>query len=94
VNLSSNYQLTIGSLLKQTVYKKSTAEIVYGKTRYSWSKLYDRPNGLAAGMASMGIGKGSRVAVVDVDTNRYLEAYFAIPIGSLRCLQQIVTFFS
>ncbi len=27
----------------------------------------------------MGIGKGSRVAVVDVDTNRYLEAYFAIP---------------
>ena len=77
--MNNNYQLTIGSLLKQTVYRRSTAEIVYGKTRYNWSKFYDRINGLAAGLAAMGVGKDSRVAVVDVDTNRYVEAYYAIP---------------
>ena len=77
--LRNDYPLTISSLLRQTIYRKSTAEIVYGKTRYNWSRLYDRVNGLAAGMASMGVRKGSRVAVVDVDTNRYLETYYAVP---------------
>jgi len=75
----NNYPLTIGSLLKQTIYRKGTGEIVYGKTRYSWSKLHDRVNGLAAGLAEMGVKHGSTVAVVDVDTNRYLEAYYAVP---------------
>lgn len=27
----------------------------------------------------MGVGAGSKVAVVDIDTNRYLEAYYAVP---------------
>jgi fatty-acyl-CoA synthase len=75
----NSYPLTIGALLKQTVYRRGTGEIVYGKTRYSWSKLYDRVNGLSAGLESMGVRKGTKVAVVDIDTNRYLEAYFAIP---------------
>lgn len=79
MNLRNSYPLTISTLLKQTIYRRGTSEIVYGKTRYSWSKLYDRVNGLAAGLASMGVAKGSRVAVVDVDTNRYLEAYYTVP---------------
>ena len=77
--MRNDYPLTIGSLLKQTVHRRATSEIVYGKTRYSWLTLYERVNGLAAGLASMGVRKGTRVAVVDIDTNRYLEAYYAIP---------------
>ena len=77
--MRNNYPLTIGALLKQTVYRKGTGEIVYGKTRYTWSKLYDRVNGLSAGLEAMGVRKGTKVAVVDIDTNRYLEAYYAIP---------------
>lgn len=77
--MRSSYPLTIGSLLKQTTDRNGTAEIVYGKTRYSWPKLFERVNGLAAGLASMGVKEGSTVAVVDIDTNRYLEAYYAVP---------------
>lgn len=77
--MRNDYPLTIGSLLKQTVHRRSTSEIVYGKTRYTWTKFYDRINGLAAGLASMGVGKGTKVGVVDIDTNRYLEAYYVIP---------------
>ena len=77
--MRNDYPLTIGSLLKQTIHRRGTGEIVYGKTRYAWPKLYDRVNGLAAGLADMGVRKGTRVAVVDIDTNRYLEAYYAIP---------------
>jgi len=75
----SSYPLTIGSLLKQTIDRDGTAEIVYGKTRYTWPKLFERVNGLAAGLASLGVQQGSKVAVVDIDTNRYLEAYYAVP---------------
>lgn len=77
--MRSSYPLTIGSLLKQTLDRDGTAEIVYGKTRYTWPKLFERANGLAAGLASMGVKVGSKVAVVDIDSNRYLEAYYAVP---------------
>jgi fatty-acyl-CoA synthase len=75
----NSYPLTIGSLLRQTIDRRGTAEIVYGKTRYTWPRLYERVSGLAAGLASMGVKEGSKVAVVDIDTNRYLELYYAIP---------------
>lgn len=81
--MRNSYPLTIGSLLKQTSYRKGAGEIVYGKTRYSWSKLIDRVSSLAAGLAEMGVRQGSTVAVVDVDTNRYLEAYYAVPRDSI-----------
>jgi fatty-acyl-CoA synthase len=77
--MRNSYPLTIGSLLKQTIDRRCSAEIVYGKTRLTWPKLADRVNALAGGLASMGSVAGSKVAVVDIDTNRYLEAYYAVP---------------
>jgi fatty-acyl-CoA synthase len=76
---SPDYQLTIDKLLLQTIHRRSQSEIVYGKTRYNWVEFYARVRRLASGLESMGVKKGSKVAVVDFDTNRYLEAYFAIP---------------
>ena len=77
--MQNDYPLTIGVLLKQTEYRRSTGEVVYGNTRYTWSEILGRVKGLAAGLDSLGVKKGSKVAVVDIDTNRYLEAYFAVP---------------
>ena len=36
--MRSSYPRTIGSLLKQTIYRKGTGEMVYGKTRCTWPK--------------------------------------------------------
>ncbi|MHB1868540.1 MAG: fatty acid--CoA ligase [Nitrososphaerales archaeon] len=77
--MQNDYPLTIGALLKQTEYRRSTGEVVYGNTRYTWSQLLGRVKALAAGLDGLGVKKGSKVAVVDLDTNRYLEAYFAVP---------------
>ena len=76
---SPGYQLTIDKLLTQTIHRRSQSEIVYGKTRYNWVEFYSRIRKLAAGLEGMGVRKGSTVAVIDFDTNRYLEAYFAVP---------------
>ncbi|HXW95621.1 MAG TPA: fatty acid--CoA ligase [Nitrososphaerales archaeon] len=76
---SPDYQLTIDKLLTQTIHRRSQSQIVYGKMRYNWVEFYSRIRKLAAGLEGMGVRKGSTVAVIDVDTNRYLEAYFAVP---------------
>ncbi len=77
--MALDYQLTIDKLLLQTIHRRSSSEIVYGKSRYTWVDFYSRIQKLASGLESMGVRKGSKVAVVDFDTNRYLEAYFAVP---------------
>lgn len=77
--MSPDYQLTLDKLLLQTLHRRSTSEIVYGKTRYTWMDFGPRIHRLASGLETMGVKKGSKVAVVDFDTNRYLEAYYAIP---------------
>jgi fatty-acyl-CoA synthase len=77
--LQNDYPLTIGALVKQTEYRRSTGEVVYGNVRYTWSQLLARVSFLASGLDGLGVGRGSRVGVVDVDTSRYLEAYFAVP---------------
>ena len=76
---SPDYQLTIDKLLTQTIHRRSQSEIVYGKTRYNWVEFYSRIRKLAGGLEAMGVRNGSTVAVIDFDTNRYLEAYFAVP---------------
>ena len=74
-----SYELTIDKLLLNTLHRRSRQEIVYGKSRYDWVTFYERVRRLASGLERMGVGKGTTVAVIDVDTNRYLEAYYAIP---------------
>lgn len=74
-----DYPLTVGKLLAPTMHRASRNEIVYGKTRYTWVDFYARIRKLASGLEAVGVKKGSTVAVIEYDTNRYLEAYYAIP---------------
>jgi fatty-acyl-CoA synthase len=74
------YPLIIKKLLVQTLYRQPTTEIVYRDiSRYSWMKFYERIQRLANALESIGVKRGSKVAVIDFDTHRYLEAYFAVP---------------
>ncbi|MEM3857123.1 MAG: AMP-binding protein, partial [Thermoprotei archaeon] len=72
-------ELTISSILKQTLHRRCEKQIVYGEKRYSWLQFYERVQKLAAALEKLGVTRGSKVAVVDIDTHRYLEAYYAIP---------------
>jgi len=74
------YPLIIKKLLTQTLYRQPPTEIVYRDvSRYGWMKFYERIQRLANALESIGVKRGSKVAVMDFDTHRYLEAYFAIP---------------
>lgn len=74
------YPLLIKQLLHTPLAVNPDQEIVYGdKVRYSYRTLQARIGQLAGLLTSLGVKPGDTVAVMDWDSNRYLESYFAVP---------------
>jgi fatty-acyl-CoA synthase len=74
------YPLIIKKLLDTPLVYSPDKEIVYSdKVRYTYKDLYDQICRLANGLEKMGIQGGDVVAVMDYDSHRYLECFFAIP---------------
>src|SRR5215467_15958867 len=81
-----NYQLLIGRILEQPLKYKPNAEIVYrNKSRYTYQDLYKRVSKLANLLTGdLAVKPGETVGIIDYDSHRFLEGYFAIPmIGAL-----------
>lgn len=76
-----NYQLLIGRILEQPLRYKPDAEIVYrDKFRYTYRDLYKRVSKLANLLTgSLNVMPGETVGIIDYDSHRFLEGYFAIP---------------
>jgi long-chain acyl-CoA synthetase len=51
--------------------------VVCGQTRYTWEDFDQRTDALARGLASFGVARGDRVAVLMLNCHRYLELYYA-----------------
>lgn len=74
------YPLTIDQLLESALATAATQEIVYrGDVRFSYRDFADRVSRLAAGLRAIGAEPGVTVSMLDWDSHRYLECYFAVP---------------
>ena len=74
------FPLTIGHLLDAALATSADREIVYrNQARLSYRQLRERIGRLASLLAGLGAREGMTVAVMDWDSHRYLEAYFAVP---------------
>ncbi|MCC6194028.1 MAG: fatty acid--CoA ligase [Burkholderiales bacterium] len=72
--------LTIGSILARGVGESPAQEIVYiDRVRMTYTELAERVRRLASALSKLGVEPGSTVAVMDWDSHRYLEAFFAVP---------------
>src|SRR6204780_5263757 len=75
-----SYPLLIKQLLHSSMLHAADQEIVYrDQKRFSYRTLRERIGRLAGGLASLGVRPGDTVGVLDWDTHRFLEAFFAIP---------------
>lgn len=75
-----SYPLLIKNLLPAAVVHSPNQEIVYRDSfRYTYADFNKRVSKLANALTKLGVGPGDTVAVMDVDSHRYLECYFAIP---------------
>ena len=74
------YPLLIKQLWHTPLAQAADQEIVYRDTkRFTFRELRERIGRLASGLASLGVAAGDTVGVLDWDSNRFLEAYFAVP---------------
>ena len=74
------YPLLIKRLLEAGVGYAPEQEIVYRDVkRQTYRDLARRVGQLANGLAGLGIEQGDVVAIMDWDSHRYLESFFAVP---------------
>jgi fatty-acyl-CoA synthase len=74
-----DYPLLIKSLLFYPVVNAPDQEIVYrGTFRYTYRELHQRIKRLANALVAQGVKPGDTVAVMDWDSHRYLECFFAV----------------
>src|SRR3954454_3114097 len=74
-----HFPLLIKHLLHAPLARCPDQEIVYRDVRHSYRAFRDRIGRLATGLTEIGVKPGDVVAVMDWDSNRYHECYFAIP---------------
>lgn len=74
------YPLLIKQLLLRAKAVSSEQKIHYAdKLTYTYAEFFKRVNRLANVLKNMGLQQGDVVAVMDWDSHRYLECYFAVP---------------
>jgi len=78
--LAYTYPLLIKQLLHTPLVQSPNQEIVYRDLRrMSYVELRDRIGRLASSLAKIGVRPGDTVGMLDWDSNRFLEAFFAVP---------------
>jgi fatty-acyl-CoA synthase len=74
------FPLLIKGLLESGVTRAPYQEIVSAsQNRLTYREFFERVGRLASGLASLGVEQGDTVAIMDWDTHRYLECFFAVP---------------
>jgi fatty-acyl-CoA synthase len=74
------YPLLIKHLLHTPLAIAPQQEIVYRtNVRFTYRQFRERIGRLASALAAAGVAPGATVAMMDWDSHRYLECYFAVP---------------
>ncbi|HEY4577184.1 MAG TPA: long-chain-fatty-acid--CoA ligase [Yaniella sp.] len=82
--MQDDYQLTMGGLIRQAVEAYPDTEIVHRNSAGEWGRTtyrenFDRIERGAAAFAKLGVEVGDRVGVMDWNSLRHYELYWAIP---------------
>jgi fatty-acyl-CoA synthase len=75
-----DYQLLLKHILEFGVNWSPDQEVIYkDQFRHTYKEMYQRVLTLASALQKLGVDKGTKVGVMEWDSHRYLEMYFAIP---------------
>jgi len=72
--------LSIGQILAHGLATAPQQQIVYGdRMRHTYATFSERVHRLASALSTLGVRPGATVAMMDWDSHRYLECFFAVP---------------
>lgn len=75
-----SHQLLIKDILETPIANNPNQEIIYkDKYKFTYTQFHARVKKLANLLKELGVKEGDTVAVMDYDSHRYLELYFAVP---------------
>ena len=75
-----DYPLLIKNMFQGPIVENPDQEIVYrGEARFTYRQFRERVARLAAALLALGVKRGDTVAVMDWDSHRYLECFYAVP---------------
>lgn len=78
-----DYQLNTTTIIRHAARTYPEQEIVYrgagGRSRYTYEDAYRRMSRLANALEGLGVQPGDRVGVLDWNSHRHFELYFAVP---------------
>jgi fatty-acyl-CoA synthase len=75
-----DYQLLLKHILEYGITWSPDQEVIYrDQFRYTYKDMVRRVLALASALQGLGVTKGTKVGVIEWDSHRYLEMYFAIP---------------
>jgi len=78
---TEKYELTLDKLFVSSLVRSSEKEIVYRNIkRYNYIEFYKRIKMLASGLQGLGYKNGSKIGIIDWNTNYFLESLFAVPL--------------
>ncbi|MDE2148468.1 MAG: fatty acid--CoA ligase [Gammaproteobacteria bacterium] len=84
-----DYPLLLKQLWITPLANAPEQEIVYrGALRFTYRQTYERIRRLTGALRNLGVEAGQTVAVMDWDSHRYLECFFAVPM--IGCVLQTV----
>ena len=70
--------MQITSILRRAAQVNPTGTAtIFGKRRQSWSQLLDRVSRLAGALQGLGMQPGDRVALLTLNSDRFIEYFFA-----------------
>ena len=64
-------------MVTSSICPDRTAIVFEGK-RFTFGQLSDRANRFANALLGLGVDKGDRVAILQVNCNQYVEAYYGV----------------
>jgi fatty-acyl-CoA synthase len=73
------YPLLIKQLWHAPLRFAAAQEIVHGERRTSYAEMHARLGRLAGALTALGVRFGDTVAVMDWDSDRYVECFYAVP---------------
>lgn len=77
--MSPQHQLNIGQLLTTPLANAPDQLVIHGEVSNPYRAVRERIGRLGSLLASLGVAKGDVVAVMDWDSHRYYESFFAVP---------------